>query len=286
MSTPETNLPPHQPQETAPERVAAQPEIAARTVPEDLRTPWGWVDLGIFILFGLASLLVLTNVLAALAVSWLGVKLTELEKFATTNTSFVVVRQMLWFGTLLVYVFATVRIRSNAPFWHTVGWRELRTQWANRTLAYVTWLLGGSALAIAIQFASVFVSTKSKLPIESFFQSRQSVLLLMAVGILFAPVVEETIFRGYIYPVLARSFGVAGGVLGTGVLFGLVHAPQLWGGWSQIALLALVGVGFTYARARTGTVVASYFLHLGYNSILFVLFYFSTGGFRHFPASP
>jgi membrane protease YdiL (CAAX protease family) len=47
-----------------------------------------------------------------------------------------------------------------------------------------------------------------------------------------------------------------------------------------------VGVVLTYVRARTGTVLASYFFHLGYNSILFLGLYFVTGGLRHFPSSP
>ena len=107
--------------------------------------------------------------------------------------------------------------------------------------------------------------------------------LLLAVGILPAPAVEETIFRGYLYPVLARTLGVEGGVLTTGLLFGMMHAHQLWGGWVQIALLVFVGIVLTYARARTGTVLTSWLLHLGYNTFLFVGFVISTGGLRHLP---
>jgi membrane protease YdiL (CAAX protease family) len=44
----------------------------------------------------------------------------------------------------------------------------------------------------------------------------------------------------------------------------------LWGGWGQIALLILVGVVLTWVRARTGTVAASYFVHLGYNGLQLV----------------
>jgi len=32
--------------------------------------------------------------------------------------------------------------------------------------------------------------------------------------------------------------------------------------------LTVVGIIFTYVRARTGTVLASYLLHLGYNSMI------------------
>ena len=51
-------------------------------------------------------------------------------------------------------------------------------------------------------------------------------------------------------------------------------------------LLVLVGIVFTYARARTHTVVASYLLHVSYNSCLFLGFLVASHGFRHFPAAP
>ena len=110
---------------------------------------------------------------------------------------------------------------------------------------------------------------------QALFQDRRTAILLLLMSVLVAPVVEETIFRGYIYPVVARSFGMATGVLATGILFGLLHAPQLWGGWVQIALLVGVGIIFTYARAISRTVLASYLLHVSYN--FFVSFAFLLG---------
>ena len=92
-------------------------------------------------------------------------------------------------------------------------------------------------------------------------------ILYAVLGVLVAPLVEETIFRGFLYPVIARRLGIAAGVLITGMLFGLLHAAQLWGGWGQIVLLIVVGVVLTAVRARTGTVSASYFVHLGYNGL-------------------
>jgi hypothetical protein len=131
----------------------------------------------------------------------------------------------------------------------------------------------------------VFKAPK-QIPIEQFFQDRRSALLLMSMAVLLAPVLEETIFRGYIYPVIARSFGVNTSIVVTGTLFGLLHASQLWGAWAQIAMLVVVGIVFTYARARTRTVVASYILHVSYNSCLFLGFLLASHGFRHFPVAP
>ena len=48
-------------------------------------------------------------------------------------------------------------------------------------------------------------------------------------------------------------------------------------------LLAFVGVTFTYVRARTGTVFASYLMHLGYNSLIAIITILGTHGFTRMP---
>jgi membrane protease YdiL (CAAX protease family) len=104
--------------------------------------------------------------------------------------------------------------------------------------------------------------------------------------VLLAPLVEETIFRGYIYPVIARSFGKVWGILATGALFGLLHASQLWGGWSQIALLVFVGIVLTLARAVSRSVMASFVMHTSYNSLQVIGLLIATHGLRHLPGMP
>ncbi len=290
MTTPETPLPPLEPGEAAsePSGIAAPSAVGGpgsdeAALPEDLRAPWGWVDLLFFSLFSLGSSVVLTWVVALGALIWFGARPWDIGRSAATKATILVVSQGLWSGMTLLYLFAVVRMRHPGPFWRTIGWRQLRPRNMTPALATFVYLLGGVGLAVAIQMASLLIGKKAKLPIEDLFRDRQSVLLLMALGILVAPLVEETIFRGYIYPVVARKFGLAAGVLATGALFGVLHAAQLWGGWGQIGLLVVVGIVLTYVRARTGTVLASYLFHLGYNTILFIGFYFATGGLRHLP---
>jgi len=113
-------------------------------------------------------------------------------------------------------------------------------------------------------------------------QTPHAAVLFMLSAVLVAPVVEETVFRGYLYPVAARSFGVGMGVVVTGALFGLLHARQLWGGWWQIALLVMVGIVFTIARAATRTVVAGYILHASYNALPVIAALLSSVKLRHF----
>lgn len=287
MSTPGSNFPtPPNDEAEAPDTSSSPLPLPEEPVPEDLQTPWGWPELLILVVVGLVSLIVLNNLMATAVVLWWGVKTSDIVRFATTNAIFISVRQALWSAALLLFLYVWIRRQHSAPFWRTIGWRPLKTHGTSPSAVYLSCVLGGIALAYAIEFASALFHTKSKLPIEALFHDRRGILWLMAIGILAAPVVEETIFRGFLYPVLARSFGMVGGVVVTGVLFGLLHAPQLWGGWGQIGLLALLGIVLTYARARSGTVLTSYLLHLSYNTCLFVGFYVFTGGLRHIPPGP
>jgi membrane protease YdiL (CAAX protease family) len=105
----------------------------------------------------------------------------------------------------------------------------------------------------------------------------------MAMAVLVAPLVEETVFRGYLYPLFAKYFGVAASVLVTGVLFGLMHGAQLGWTWSLVAVLTAVGIIFTFVRARTGSVFASFLLHLGYNSTIAAVTLLGTSGFTKIP---
>ena len=105
----------------------------------------------------------------------------------------------------------------------------------------------------------------------------------MAMAVFVAPLVEETLFRGYLYPLFARSFGVTPAIFVTGILFGLMHGYQLGWTWTLVTVLIVVGIIFTLVRARTGSVFASYLMHLGYNSLIAIAALLGTHGFTQMP---
>jgi membrane protease YdiL (CAAX protease family) len=254
-------------------------------VPEDLRVPWGGIDLLLFAVFGFVGLLVVGMIVAGITMVGFGVSMRDLGPASTSpaKSAILVLSQAAWSGLVMVYFFSLVRMRTQSPFWRTMGWRELRLGALPPAASAVRCLGGGALLAVFVSAAGRFFGQQNELPIEQMFRSRPAVLLLMGFGILVAPLVEETMFRGFLYPVIARRFGMAAGVFITGALFGAMHAQQLWGGWGQIVLLILVGILLTWVRARTGTVTASYLVHLGYNTLLFLGFFAATGGLRHIP---
>ncbi|MCL5286385.1 MAG: CPBP family intramembrane metalloprotease [Acidobacteria bacterium] len=275
MSDADPNLPLPE-SAAAPGEPAPAPQPAPATLPpEDLRVPWTWMDVLIFIIFSLGIMVVLEYTLQTILLSTGRVKMHELSAFVSTSTVYVSVRQFLWFTLMLGFLYFTLRPRRPGPFWDTIGWRPPHLGELSRTLFYPLCFFGGAVLAIVIATASTALAPKQPLPIQQFFLDRQSIYLMSVLAVLVAPIVEETVFRGFLYPVFARTLGIPGGVVLTGILFGLMHAQQLWGGWWQIALLVLVGLIFTTARAQTKSVIPCYLLHLGYNAIQFIGFFFS-----------
>ncbi|MFZ0884154.1 MAG: type II CAAX endopeptidase family protein [Candidatus Acidiferrales bacterium] len=283
-SSSDATEPPVASPEAQPLLPSMRPKTFDPALPDDLRVPWGWLDLLLLVVVAFAATIVL-SIIIVMGFAFSGVSFHQLQASISDENLVLIINQALLSVALLIYLGAQMRLRFGLPFWRTIGWRPLDTEKTPRFVAHLGFALGGSLLAVLVSLGSSALHTKTQLPIEHFFQDRASALLLMLLGVLVAPVLEETIFRGYIYPVAARSFGVTGGVLFTGTIFGLLHASQLWGGWGQIALLVVVGIVFTYARAATRTVVASYLMHVSYNSFLFLAMAVGSHGFRHFPGA-
>jgi membrane protease YdiL (CAAX protease family) len=263
---------------------AATPAAYARpSLPEDLRIPWSWAHLVVFLVFGFGSLLVvqLGGVLLLSANKHLSQK--QLQQLIESKPQFLVATNILWFALIFLFLYVTLSVLRGLPFWRTLGWKKLNTDPIAGKGSPWMYFFSGCGLAIFVAIASSRVKNVDHVPIQELFKSRTGAMLLMAMAVFVAPLVEETVFRGYLYPLFAKSLGVLPGILITGALFGLMHGAQLGWTWGLVGLLTLIGVIFTFVRARTGTVVASFLLHLGYNSMIAVTSIIATKGFTQMP---
>lgn len=251
-------------------------------LPLDLQVPWDWVDLLLLVAIAVGGIFVCSMLLLS-GFGAFGISSSRLQHSSDDRILFAICVQVLLYFILLGYLAAQIRVRSHSPFWRAIGWRPLRMGGVPRPLAWLGFVFGGFLLQLLVTLASSVFPPKRTLPIQAVFESRDTTVFFMLVAVLLAPVVEETIFRGYIYPVIARSFGVVVSVLLTGAIFGLLHASQLGFSWWQIALLIFVGIIFTYARAATRTVTASYILHVSYNSFQVIGFLIVSHGLTALP---
>ena len=268
--------------------VPPPPAQYQQNLPEDLRIPWGWMHFLGFCSFGIVSFIV-TQVGATLYLMSQshGGQMTQkdLEHLAASKPIIPITANVLLYALLILFLYVSIPVLKNLPFWCTFGWRKLVPAAGVSSNPWL-YFAGGIGLSLCVAVVSSRIKTPENLPIEELFKSRVGAFLLMGMAVLIAPLVEETVFRGYLYPLFAKNLGVAPGVVITGVLFGLMHAPQLGWTWGLVTMLITVGIVFTLARARAGTVLASYLLHLGYNSMIAVSAILATHGFTRMPPRP
>jgi len=298
MNPPDENLPPQSssdhPREAAPPEPFAPPPAgdpisyaavaqSDSSLPEDLRISWSWLHLFVFVIFGVASQLAIGIVLISYFSADRHLSQKQLRQLFESDPRLIVGTNVLWFALIFLFLYVTLSVLRDMPFWRTLGWKRLKTDPIGGKGSPWMYFFSGCGLAIFVAIASSRIKNVDHVPIQELFKSRTGAMLLMAMAVFVAPLVEETIFRGYLYPLFAKSLGVLPGIFLTGLLFGLMHGAQLGWTWGLVALLTLVGVIFTFARARTGTVVASFLLHLGYNSMIAFTSIIATKGFTKMP---
>ena len=87
-------------------------------------------------------------------------------------------------------------------------------------------------------------------------------------GALVAPVTEELYFRGFLFPAIKSRYGLPAGLIGSGLIFGLLHLDPV-----RLLPLALGGVGLAYLYERTENIFAPIVAHTTWNTIMILLLY-------------
>jgi membrane protease YdiL (CAAX protease family) len=201
-----------------------------------------------------------------------------LEQALTKNAFFIVPTQFVIYLTVIGFMALLVRLRHKTSLAKAVHWNMPRE---GRILSYA--LMAGTALAFVSDIGEAVLHRwiPDSLPITEFFKDRPSALLLGAFGILVAPLMEELLFRGFLYPALARWTGAAASVIITASAFTLLHGAQLGYSWAALLLIFIVGITLTVTRMRTNSVAMCVIVHMTYNFVLLLQTYYFTNGFRH-----
>ena len=142
-------------------------------------------------------------------------------------------------------------------------------------------VIGGVVLALVIEGLARFLPIPKSLPMDTYFRDASSAYMMAAFGMTLAPLLEELFFRGLLYPLLRRSFGLIAGVILTAAAFAAIHGAQLGYAWAPVLSIFVVGLAFTLVRVRTNSVAASFLMHCGYNFALFAALWVASDHYRH-----
>jgi uncharacterized protein len=98
---------------------------------------------------------------------------------------------------------------------------------------------------------------------------RHELLLAFISVALIAPVAEETIFRGFMLPVLKKRFGIVLAILITSLLFGLIHV-QL----NIVVMTFVLGLLLGWIVYKTSSIWPAILFHSLKNSVAFLLIFY------------
>lgn len=172
-----------------------------------------------------------------------------------------------------LFIAMYVEGKYHVPFWPAVRWNWPRAGWRMFVL--------GVLLLLSIDMIARFLPMPKSTPFDQFFASPRDAYLIAIFAVTLGPFMEELFFRGLLYPVLARQLGVFWGVILTALPFALMHMFQYGYAWGVVLLIFIMGIVCTVVRARTGSVAASFLVHVGYNATEMALMVIATDGFKH-----
>ena len=274
MSSPPNTFP--DPIDTTPpaldsENFAGPVEILAAPAPKPFPAWSGWDVLAIF---AFSLFVIFVFMIVAIVVTYVvrgngGNPMADIKPYIPVA----IAAQAAAYPVILLFIFILVRSRSKAPFGQSISWNWPRTA--------PLFAIGGFVLAFAVEKLARFLPMPKSLPLDDYFTDATSAYLMAGLGVILAPLLEEMLFRGLLYPVLRRRIGVIASVLLTALAFASIHFSQLGWAWGPALSIFLVGVVFTVVRERTKSLAASYLMHWGYNLALFGAIWFASDHFHH-----
>lgn len=164
------------------------------------------------------------------------------------------------FFTFKKYGGSWERLGFRQPNWSTLGW-------AGAAIAGALALSAAYGLIVqALDIEALKSNCDDQLPVQ-IINDRRLLALAGITIIAFAPVCEETFFRGFVFPGLAGRWGAAAGVVASGVIFSSAHLSlNLYK--TFIPILA-IGIVFAYCYLRSGNLLSAILAHLTFNVISF-----------------
>jgi membrane protease YdiL (CAAX protease family) len=233
--------------------------------------PWsGWE------VVALAAITLVTMVLCILVVAY------ALRSYLAPHaewSSVITMPEVIVGGQLLAYVllfflmYGLVRNHTDRGVLEALRWK-----WPNSPGNY---LLAGFVLEVCLLPFAYLLPMPKNLPLDEFFKTARDAYILSVFGIFFAPLFEELFFRGFLYPVLARRWGMGTSIVVTALFFASIHATQLKYSWGPVLVIFIVGLALTTVRAVKKSVAATVLMHMAYNGTIFIVTFIATDGFRH-----
>jgi membrane protease YdiL (CAAX protease family) len=247
----------------------AGPGLPASTEPDPDNPPWNVLTA---FLTWLGSVVILVGIgLVSLAIAVLyimshyqNVTSGDLQRLVTTDKTavFITVVAVIPVHLLtLALVWFVVTGKGRRPFWRTLGWKF------NHWIEPYVWIL---VAILLLGFGYVLTKYYGGEPTDIdqiINNSAASRLVIAFLATATAPLVEEVVYRGILYPALQRAIGVAWAIAGVAILFTSVHYIQYQNNLGVLAAIGVLSLALTLVRAYTGRLLPCFIIHLVFNGV-------------------
>jgi len=142
----------------------------------------------------------------------------------------------------------------------------LRWGWGHRIGVFKSAVLGVLLFGVAWLIVLAFGGKETELE-RIINSSRAAALLIAFMAVATAPLVEEIIYRGILFPAWQRLAGSVAAVVIVTFMFAIPHVPQYWPNLAVILSILMLSAVLTIVRARTSRLLPCYVIHLVFNGI-------------------
>ena len=177
----------------------------------------------------------------------------------------------LWLQNGLMLLFLVLALHLRSASWQDIGARPLK-DWKPILGAILAGYLIYLLMTLAMNFLNSFLPNGLDAQNVSAYMQADDALwvkafVLITMGV-FGPIVEELLFRGYLYNSLRRNLSSSAAMLFTAIIFGAAHLD-----WQRFLPLAIGGYLLNVISVRFGSVFASVIAHGVWNILMMVVYY-------------
>jgi len=243
---------------------APAPELGPKPskVPSENPIWTGWDVLLLTVIQFVIPFVVIIPVVVLVAAKTLYPTLT-FQQVAQQKLWIALCTQFAWYVVVLIYMVMFIEGTYRRRFWDAIRWNWPRKNWRL--------LVPFGMMLVLLQGLEKFFRMPKHVPMEEYLKTPSIAILTAIFAVSLGPLMEELFFRGFLYPVLARRWGLFAAISITSVAFGLIHGAQLAFSPGLVLIVFLVGLVLTIVRAKTGSVGSSFVVHVSYNSTLVIL---------------
>ena len=169
-------------------------------------------------------------------------------------TSFVIL-----FPIMLALLAFAIKVRRKKPFLEYLAVKKVKIS------TLLLWVLAAFTLLAMDETVNYIVSRPAPEWVATAYQTSQNYLLLISGMVIFGPITEELLFRGYLFKTWSESrIGPYASIVLISLLWAGIHLQyDLY----EMSMIFTLGLLLCWARFKTGSIFTSMTLHIFWNLI-------------------